>query len=85
MSWQWSFTEKSESQFKKLDRIIRKRIVNKLDYWCKYEKPMNFAESLINSELGSYRFRVGDYRIIIDIEDNTILVLAVGHRREIYK
>jgi mRNA interferase RelE/StbE len=85
MSWRWSFTEKSAGQFKKLDRLIRKRIVNKLDLWCKYEKPLKFAESLVNSELGSYRFRVGDYRIIIDVEENMIIVLAVGHRREIYK
>jgi len=85
MGWQWSFTQKSQSQFIRLDKSVRKRIVNKLDYWCQYEKPLNFAESLINSELGSYRFRVGDYRIIFDVEETMIVVLAVGHRREIYK
>ena len=85
MSWQWSFTEKSEKQLNKLDKIVRKRIIKKLDLWCKYEKPLNFAESLINSQLGTYRYRVSDYRIIFDVERDTIVVLAVGHRREIYK
>ena len=37
------------------------------------------------SVLGSYRFRVGDYRIIFDIEEKDIIVLRVGHRRELYK
>ncbi|OGG15522.1 hypothetical protein A3D77_06795 [Candidatus Gottesmanbacteria bacterium RIFCSPHIGHO2_02_FULL_39_11] len=85
MSWKWCFTEKSENQFRKLDKAIRKRVINKLDLWCKSEKPLNFAESLVNSELGSYRFRVGDWRIIIDVEEEMIVILSVGHRREIYK
>ena len=85
MAWQWNFTKKSASQFKKLDKALQKRILNKLDWWCKKEKPLDFAESLVNSELGSYRFRVGDYRIIIDVEEDIIIVLAIGHRREIYK
>lgn len=85
MSWQWSFTEKSEKQFSTLDKIVRKRILQKLDVWCKYNKPLDFAESLINTELGSYRYRVGDYRIIFDVEKDIIVVLVVGHRRKIYK
>lgn len=85
MSWQWCFTGKSEAQFKKSDRGIKIRIISKLDWWCRYEKPIIFAESLVNSELGSYRFRVGDYRIIVDVEEEMIVVLAVGHRREIYR
>lgn len=85
MSWQWCFTVKSETQFRKLDKTIKSRILSKLDLWCNSHKPLNFAESLVNSELGSYRFRVGDFRIIVDVEEDTIVVLAEGHRREIYK
>ena len=87
MSCQWSFTEKSASQFKKLDKIVRKRIVNKLDLWCKYEKPINFAQSLVNSELGSYRFRVGDYRILYHVDDSAkvIVIYRVMPRENIYR
>jgi mRNA interferase RelE/StbE len=35
--------------------------------------------------LGPYRFRIGDYRVIFDLVDDEIVVLRVGHRREIYK
>jgi len=35
--------------------------------------------------LGSWRFRVGDYRVVFDIEGKKIIVLRVGHRREVYR
>ena len=85
MAWKWGFTKKSEDQFKKLDNQIKKRIEEKLDFWMQSGMPLEFAENLTNYELGSYRFRVGDYRITFDVEEETIVVLAVGHRREIYK
>ncbi|MBI5235651.1 MAG: type II toxin-antitoxin system RelE/ParE family toxin [Deltaproteobacteria bacterium] len=47
--------------------------------------PFKYAERLTDSNLGTYRFRIGDYRIIFDVEDNTIVVLRAGHRKEIYK
>jgi len=40
---------------------------------------------LINPEFGTYRFRIGDYRVIFDIEDDQIIVLRIGHRREVYR
>lgn len=81
----WEFTEKSKRQFIKLDNQIKKRIINKLDFWMESADPLRFAENLTNSELGEYRFRIGDYRIVFDLEDRKIVILAVGHRKEIYK
>jgi mRNA interferase RelE/StbE len=46
---------------------------------------LRFAEKISDPILGEYRFRIGDYRVIFDIEENEIVVLKVGHRREIYK
>jgi mRNA interferase RelE/StbE len=37
------------------------------------------------TDLGSYRFRIGDYRVIFDVEGANLIVLRVGHRREIYR
>ena len=85
MAWTWEFTKKSESQFKKLDNELKKRIVAKLDFWVNSGAPLKFADTLTNYELGSYRFRVGNYRISFDVDDETILVISVGHRRDIYK
>ena len=49
------------------------------------QNPLAHAEPLKQSELGSYRFRIGDYRVVFDLKGQEIIVLRVGHRREIYK
>ncbi|HET53907.1 MAG TPA: hypothetical protein ENN33_01670 [Ignavibacteria bacterium] len=43
------------------------------------------SKKLSNPILGTYRNRVGDYRIIFDIDQKNIVVLRLGHRKEIYK
>jgi mRNA interferase RelE/StbE len=46
---------------------------------------MKHAEGIKDPRLGSYRFRIGDYRVIFDREGDEIVVLRVGDRREIYR
>jgi mRNA interferase RelE/StbE len=66
-----------------LDATVKQRIGKAL---LRYERaPLVHAEPLKQSELGSYRFRIGDYRVVFDLEGPEIIVLRVGHRREIYK
>lgn len=66
-----------------LDTSVQPRIGKTL---LRYElNPLKHAESLKQSELGSYRFRIGDYRVVFDLEGDEIVVLRVGHRREIYR
>lgn len=70
---------------RKLPRDIQKRIIEKLDVWCGSENPMNFAEKLMDKSLGDFRFRVGDYRVTFDLENNHIIVLLINHRKDIYR
>ncbi|MEA3360583.1 MAG: type II toxin-antitoxin system RelE/ParE family toxin [Thermodesulfobacteriota bacterium] len=52
----------------------------------RYEQdPHRYSETLRDTKLGTYRFRIGDYRVIFDLEGSEIVVLHVGHRRDIYK
>ena len=46
---------------------------------------MKHATKLTDPALETYRFRIGDYRVIFDIEDKEIVILRVGHRKNIYK
>ena len=85
MAWEWTIESKAAKELKKLPKDVGLRIISKLDFWVESGAPLIFAENLHDSTLGSYRFRIGDYRVIFDVEDETIVVLAVGHRREIYK
>lgn len=57
----------------------------KLDFFINQENPMDFAEPLTKPHDAQYRYRVGDYRILFDVEDHNIIVLRVQHRRELYR
>jgi len=80
-----AFTERGYKDLKKISPEIRKRIVNKMAFFSAQAYPLHFAEYLINFEIGQYRFRIGDYRVICDVEGGELLILRVGHRREIYR
>lgn len=67
----------------KLESNVKDRVGKTLLRYS--EEPLKFAEKLSDPILGEYRFRIGDYRVIFDIEENEIIILRVGHRREIYK
>lgn len=64
---------------------IRERILKKLQFYSLQENPLTFAEKLKDQRFGEYRFRIGDYRILFDVKKNILLILKVGHRKEIYK
>ena len=83
MKYRFVFTQRAERDIKKLDDITKKRIGKTLLRFT--DNPLDYAEPLTDSNLGTYRFRIGDYRVIFDIEDKDIVVLRVGHRRELYK
>ena len=84
-SYTYQFTSTARKQLKRLDKKTQRRIVGKLDYFCD-ENPLLFAKRLTDFRLGGYRLRIGDYRVIFDLDKKyEMLILAVGHRREIYK
>ena len=89
MAWTISYTESARRQLRKLDKPTARRIVAFMDgRIATQEDPRSSGEALTGPMLGTYwRYRVGDYRIICDIEDGAlrVLVLEVGHRREIYR
>ncbi len=79
------FKPSAVNDLRGLPKILQKRIVKKLDYYVESGRPLKFAELLKDKSLGEYRFRIGDYRIIFDVVINDLIILAVGHRRDIYK
>lgn len=71
---------------KDLDRLeppVRARIVRSLRDLA--SNPLRRARKLSDPRLGTYRLRVGDWRVIFDIDGDSVLVLRIGHRREIYR
>ena len=83
MKYRLIYTRRALRDIDGLDDLTKKRIARTL---ARYEgDPFKHAESMTDSRLGSYRFRIGDYRVIFDVEGKDIVVLRVGHRRELYK
>ena len=91
MAWKIEVSESSARDLAKLDPQRARRILKFLqDRVAKPEDPRSIGKALQGSELGEfwrYRYRVGDYRLICKIEDDRliVLVLRIGHRREIYR
>lgn len=82
-----NYTPQAFKALKKLDRPTRTLILNWIEknlICC--ENPRQHGKALTANRSGQWRYRVGDYRIIAEIEDEKIiiLILTVGHRREIY-
>jgi mRNA interferase RelE/StbE len=69
-----------------LPRIVQVRILEKLTWYEMTLEPLDFAKRLKGGKFGEYRFRVGEYRLLCDVQkNNDIIVLAVGHRKDIYR
>ena len=79
------FTDAAARQLSRLEKNVQKRVVEKLEFYCSQNQPLQFAEKLRDPRFGQWRFRIGEYRALFDVENAEIVILAVGHRREIYK
>lgn len=79
------FSRQAKKDWQKLDTPIRNQLLKKLAFFIFSKVPLYYAEKLHDANLGQYRFRIGDYRIVFDVENDTILVLRVGHRKNIYR
>ncbi len=82
MAFEIIWSDPAIRQLKRLDRSVARRIFDKVGNLA--ENPHRFVQKLVNSPY--YRLRVGDYRVILDIQGDVlrILVLKVGHRESIY-
>lgn len=87
MDWKIRFSKTADKALRKLDRSISSKILDELEEISKMNDPRSRGKGLKHNLSGLWRYRVGDYRIICDIEDEVlvILVIDVAHRSEVYK
>lgn len=86
--WQIQITRTAEKQITKLDRVAQASILRFLrERVQSAENPRQWGKPLHGDQGGLWRYRIGDYRLICDIQDEkiTVLVLRVGHRKDIYR
>lgn len=86
--WRLVFSKRAENQLSKMDagmrRIIVAWLLKNVD-GC--DDPRAQDKGLAGNLSGAWRYRIGDYRVLCDIRDDELVVLAleIGHRREVYK
>lgn len=89
MAWRIEFADSAAKQLRKLDPQVARRILAYLrDRIAPLDDPRSLGEALRGKELGDFwKYRVGDWRIIAEIEDGVMLVTVVrlGNRREVYR
>lgn len=88
MAWTVEISAFAQKQLGKLDKPVAERILDWLNdriEGCK--NPRHFGESLKGELSGLWRYRIGDFRVICDIQEKRLVVLAlsVGYRRDIYR
>jgi mRNA interferase RelE/StbE len=89
MAWRIEYDSGAEKDLSKLDRQIAQRIIKFMGQRvAKLDDPRSIGEALRGSKLGDFwKYRVGDYRIIADIEDSIlrIYVIEIGDRKQVYR
>ena len=89
LAWQIEFDPEALQDLRKIDKPIQIRLVGFLrTRVSSLTNPRDIGEALSGQRLGNYwKYRVGDWRIICDIQDQKILVrvLRIGNRREVYR
>lgn len=89
MKYKLIYSPAAVLDLKNLPIKVSQRIFKKVDFFISQTNPLKFAKVLQGEFKGLYRFRVGDYRVIFRKsatgEITILIVLAVGHRKEVYE
>lgn len=86
MAYEVEYSATALRQLRKLDRPVARRVIDYLDEVAELEDPRARGTGLIGDRAGIWRYRVGDYRVLCDIHDADVVILAleIGHRRSVY-
>lgn len=88
MTWTVDYTDTAKSQLKKLDKQTARRIIDYMDERIAgQQNPRSAGKALTGPLGGLWRYRVGDCRVICDLQNGAlrVLVVQIGNRREVYR
>lgn len=87
MVWTINYSDRALKSLRKMDKQNARRIVDFMDLRIAVAADPRYSGKPLKGELGEFwRYRVGDYRILCEIRDDELIILAatIGHRREVY-
>jgi mRNA interferase RelE/StbE len=76
-SWRIETTTKFDKSIRKLDRVVATRIIAYLEDLLTLEDPRQRGKGLTGDRAGYWRYRIGDYRVIAEIHDSALVILAI--------
>lgn len=85
MAYKVVITKQAATDIGKLDLTIKRQLYKKLVHFSGLDDVKVVARKLHDFEGGEYRLRVGNYRIIFDLDKHTLVILRVQHRKEVYR
>jgi mRNA interferase RelE/StbE len=82
------YTKTAIQDLRRLPKQTTGRIVDKISFFRQQPDPFRFAKKLVGYNIGQYRFRIGEYRAIFDVDQNgqikILMILRIKHRKDIY-
>lgn len=82
------YTEKARHDLRECEKNTAKRIIRKIHFFSQQTSPLTFAKKLTEHALGEYRFRIGEYRALFDIDKqgniSILMILRIKHRKDVY-
>jgi mRNA interferase RelE/StbE len=89
MKYKVEYTKRAYKDLAVLPIKIAKKILDKIKYFRSQRDVLSYAKKLKDPKFGTYRFRIGDYRAIFDVDKKgnikILLILTIKHRKDIYK
>ncbi|HWD60979.1 MAG TPA: type II toxin-antitoxin system RelE/ParE family toxin [Humibacter sp.] len=85
--WRLETAPQFDRAARRLDAAVLRRIKSYLDEVCELEDPRQRGKGLTADLTGYWRYRVGDWRVLVEIREDTLVIIAIGlgHRSEIYR
>ena len=88
MRYRIETTERFDREFRKLDSYTQRMVKAWIDRnISETDNPRQHGKGLSANRRGQWRYRIGDYRLLCEIQDDRLVILAltIGHRREVYR
>lgn len=85
MAYKIIFTAQAVKDIKNLDTVVKKQLKKKFVYFSRLDDIKVVAKKLHDFDAGEYRIRVGNYRIIFDLDKHTLVILRIQHRKDVYR
>jgi len=89
MKYKTIYTKKALRELKKLPLKQARAVVKKISYYTHQKQPSHFAKKLKHPAFGEYRFRIGDFRVIFEVDKkgkiHILYILIIKHLRNIYR